>query len=843
MSSSASILPQTLQSITSIKLRELRKQRKGFETRRKKILEDIEDAKDEQARLRVLLTGWARMHTSNADMPLEEFQDLDIQHHGGLSVTNIRRFLEQSQYDPSIPSSLLRELEGDLYQNMDRISRKFDYADLYSRLLTEWLRSDATSRVEDIEMPEDNSAETAFEVLPDTQKTRLLQLSEKFESVVFSPGEVDVTEIEKLLDGLFSDEHCKRALSRIQDATRSFGKALVVNSAPFDQTSLRQCINGLLGSDLLSEQKKNTLHDFIQDEVVLTEIADVLNMRFADLEGWGWDADSGIPVEPRRQLNGKYRVVMNEDILQSIFLHYISMSWAIHFKEQLKNTIGNGQVWRKSLSLPKEEVARREYYLGNSCITQGVANAREDTYKRHFFMCQLPTSFDAKAGDYENDSDSRQKQPLNVKQLLLRTLATEVMVQRSLHGEVAIVQSDLQWFATSTSHSTVLAVLGFFGVQPLWISFFRRYLEAPLRMIRLEGSSTEVRVRKRGVPIGHVFQKLFGELIIFAMDLAVKQEAEILFYRLHDDLWLCGEPENCAKAWKTMQRCARILGLEFNMSKTGSVCLSEDVAKKDRILAILPEGKVAMGFLELDANTGEWIIDQRQVDAHIHQLQKQLAGCKSVFSWIQTWNSCIGRFFGHTFGQPANCFGRRHVDMILETHRRMQQKLFGPTSAGSSVTEHLKNLISEHFGVGDVPDAFLYFPEELGGLGLRNPFISLLVIRENLERDPPKKLLEFFDLEKEAYAIKKREFEALNEIERRSRMKKIWGSSSDLKKRYVTCGDDQSSNVSAPRPLHQKKNKLSVLSEACEGRTTFSRPHRRKIHAIQRIHSISRDYR
>lgn len=75
MSSSASILPQNLQSITSIKLRELRKQRKRFETRRKKILEDVEDAKDEQARLRILLTGWARLHTSNADMPLEEYLD------------------------------------------------------------------------------------------------------------------------------------------------------------------------------------------------------------------------------------------------------------------------------------------------------------------------------------------------------------------------------------------------------------------------------------------------------------------------------------------------------------------------------------------------------------------------------------------------------------------------------------------------------------------------------------------------------------------------------------------------------------------------------------------------
>lgn len=87
-------------------------------------------------------------------------------------------------------------------------------------------------------------------------------------------------------------------------------------------------------------------------------------------------------------------------------------------------------------------------------------------------MCQLPASLGAEEGDYEDDSDSRQKQPLNVKQLLLRTLGTEVMVQRSLHGEVALVQSDLQLFATSTSHSAVLAVLRFLGFSRSGYHFF-----------------------------------------------------------------------------------------------------------------------------------------------------------------------------------------------------------------------------------------------------------------------------------------------------------------------------------------------------------------------------------
>lgn len=125
----------------------------------------------------------------------------------------------------------MKELEGDLCRNMDCISRKFDYADIYSRLLTEWLRSDASSLV-DIDMPEDDSADSAFEVVPDTQKTRLLQLSEKFESVVFTPGEVDVTEVEELLNGLFPDKESKMALGYVWKATKDFGKTFLVIPHP-----------------------------------------------------------------------------------------------------------------------------------------------------------------------------------------------------------------------------------------------------------------------------------------------------------------------------------------------------------------------------------------------------------------------------------------------------------------------------------------------------------------------------------------------------------------------------------------------------------------------------------
>jgi len=94
-----------------------------------------------------------------------------------------------------------------------------------------------------------------------------------------------------------------------------------------------------LTNDLLSEKKKTTIGDFLRNKAVLTEIADVLSMRFANLQGWSREAEDGRPVEPRRQLNGKYRIMMNEDILQAILLHYVGVSWSIQFKSEFKYLI------------------------------------------------------------------------------------------------------------------------------------------------------------------------------------------------------------------------------------------------------------------------------------------------------------------------------------------------------------------------------------------------------------------------------------------------------------------------------------------------------------------------
>jgi hypothetical protein len=760
MSSTATALSQTLKSITITKIAKLEKQRISFANRKHDILDAVENAATNQReRVSILLSG-----VKELDLPLSS----------GTDLSNIQRWINQSDFDDSIPQSMLIGFEEQLRSLLDVQTRRLDLADLYSRLLREWLNS--SDEGEEI-VEEDGSLDGSFEVV---EKDRLKQLRDKFEAAVFTSLDTNSEEIQEYLNGLFESEEDGKALERLRREVGYLGSRAAA-PAPFDKHTLNWCIKGLLNNELLKDEKKAILEEFRKDEVARGEICDVLNMQYADLQNWSWDAgDDGLPVEPRRQANGKYRVMMDEDVLQAIFLHYIGMTWSCGIKPILCDLVRYTGIWNQSARLPQSEVDRRRYYLGGYRSQQeaegGLHSERLKMYQDDLFLSQLPTKVWEGAGGYDGDEDEDEgptrKSPKEIKQQLLRQLATELRVRQTLDGEAAIVQSDFRWFGTSLSHTTITSVLRFVGVPEHWVAFFKKFLEAPLNMSPVSDGisiSGQVRIRRRGVPIAHALEKFFGELVLFFMDLAVNQQAGTLLYRFHDDLWLCDQPERCANAWQTMEKFAKIMGLEFNLRKTGSVYLTTESADRDEdIAAKLPKGPVYVGFLVLDPETGNWILDQKEVDAHVGQLQKQLAKCTSILSWVRTWNSCIGRFFSHSFGEPANCFGKAHVDSILETHKRIQRQIFnGKDGNGNSVTSHLKGLIAERFGITDVLDAFIWMPEQLGGLGVRNPFISGFLVRDQVYSDPQKRLRQYLVQEKDEYENSKKEFEARGERGRR----------------------------------------------------------------------------
>ncbi|KAK6087808.1 hypothetical protein SCUP234_01447 [Seiridium cupressi] len=755
MAPPASVLSRTLQSISVTKTQEIEKQRARYEECKNGALEQADQfPNDPHKRI-------ARLARGLLDLYPEATHDQ--------KVKNIKYWLQQARYDASVPAEMLHAWEEVLRSKLEVQSRKLGLAHLYSQLVTEWMNP--ANPIGEVPVVDDAS----FEIV-DRQKERLQELCDKFERVVFEPLETDEVEIDLFMSDLFEGDEASKSLEGLRRQMQYAGESLMTRKNPFDIMTLKWCLRGLLAEDLLSDEKQVILRDFLENEMALKEIGDVLNMRYADFDSWQWQAGKdGIPILPRQQLNGKYRIWMDEDVLQAIFIEFVGIQCCIKVKPILRDLIDDSASWKWTTGTKPRTVdrLRRENYTNESLSRGNTVNLqRKSRYIDQFFLSQLPGSVNALgSGTYVNDGagsedEGDKKAVQNIKQELLRTIATEVLLGRRLSGSVVVIQSDLKWYATGLSHNTIFAVMRFFGLPDKLIAFYRKVIAAPLNMTPASDRNgpRDPKTRRRGVPMAHATEKFIGELILFVMDLVVNRETGLLLYRLHDDLFLCGEParhtRDVAGLW--------LLQLQPQLKTrtvTGSVYLTNDEISRDpSIQSSLPSGPVEIGHLLLDPKSGEWVIDQKQV---------------------QTWNSCIGQFFSHTFGEPAFCLGPKHLDSILETYEHMQTVLFSnaaestkgdhlgsDTAEPGNVVQYLKARIEERFGVSDIPNAFIFLPEQLGGLGVRNPFIPMLVLRESLcePHNSPQDIIEAWLIdEKETYLELKKSFYELPTVEDRLR--------------------------------------------------------------------------
>lgn len=753
MSSSFS---QTLNSITITKLQTLSKQHSDFASQKQQVLASVDAAAEPQEKVRLLVNGiksWRSADTTSTGSTSAASHSAYLE--------NIEKFLQQARHDPSIGISSLSEWESKLTKIFETEKVKFEYAELFGRLLTEWIGSanvEPSRKTKGAQVVGEGS-----EVMVDEyEKIGRKEMHEQrsiFESHVFTTKDTDTAAIKTYLDDLFSlSKDSIGQLTRARKTMKDYGEFLLKNTT-FTVYDLRLTIKSLLASNLSSNDKRHTLKEFSRNDAVLIEVADVLNMHLSSLTSWTWDTDA-VPVEMVRHLNGKYRIVMDEDILQAIFLEWLGMKWAVHFKAMFRK-IFESRAWKSSKQLSKTEIDRREYFLGekpNSHIPDELSSAtsieqmRQITQKVDFFMNQLQDDMDS-AGQAYDDSDSEDEEdqlsPTGTKQSLLHIMTTECLLNTVLHNRFTAVRSDFAWFGPSLSHSSLITVLEFFGVSKTWLTFFQKFLSAPLRFSS-DGPSAAIQVRKCGVPISHSLSDLFGEVLLFCMDYAVNQRADGLFlYRIHDDFWFWNEdPIVCAKAWNEMSKFSNLVGLEFNYDKTGSVSVGQPPHPD------LPLGTIKWGFLKFE-ESGRFVIDQSQVEIHITELKLQLAACdKSIFAWVQVYNKYVSSFFVNNFGSPpANCFGKRHVDMVIDTLEHIQLELF-PEHQGS-VTSYLADAVQERFGVQNIPIGWYYWPISMGGLGVKNPFIPLYAIRDNICVDPTTRFTQLEEKDEQQYISRK----------------------------------------------------------------------------------------
>jgi hypothetical protein len=710
-----------MQFITSIKLQELEKQRLAYEAHSEVIAAADAAGDDWVSRVEILLEGVRAWNGSGA---LPERGVVGSK----LDLRNLDLWLLQAKKDPSFHEDVLKGWAETLEIHIKHSRTRFDYAKLFGNLFNEWLSSGdsvtAGATVNEARMDTDVS-------FVEIGRKELHDQRDRLESIIFSNPNVDTEELFAYLTSLFADAAPANAFVQLRAEIEDFG--VILRTKVITSHDVRWTISSLLSSDLMTEEKRNTLKEFTENPAVLDEVASVLNMRLASLESWSWP-EGGLEIEMRRHLNGKYRAFTDPEILDGLFLQYLGISWQIKFKEVFRDVF-KSKAWKSALpAFPKAKIDNRSHFFGEDAAPQGIESHRQQDRENYFLVSQLP---DNTCSIPSYDDSSSPDSAVTTKQRLLHILLTECHLNTALHGTHTVLRTDLEWFGPSLPHDSIITVLAFFGVSQQWLDFFRTFLRAPLRF--KEEPSAELRTRERGTPISYALSGLCGEAILFVMDFAVNQRADGLFlYRLHDDIWLWDSySKKCVAAWQEMKRYASLAGMKFNDAKTGTACVN-GIVHPD-----LPSGDIRWGFLKFDSAEERFVIDQESVSEHIMELRRQLSATRSVFGMINAYNKYL-KFFTRNFaGRPAFCFGRELVDEAIDTLARIQKELFPGADGG--MVGHLRRMITDRFGVTNLPQGYFYFPISCGGLELHDPMIEYYAVRESLKCEPQK----FFVLAKD----------------------------------------------------------------------------------------------
>ena len=321
----SAVLTQSMHHITTTKLMALSKQQQRYEINKQRILDAAATQSTQAGKVKVLLDAF-ELHNINTP--------------ANFSTVNIRQFLEQSRHDPSVPLAVLKKWQTALEQALDVPSRRYEHASLFGRLVLEWLGKAGESPLSDAS----SSSQDHFEHVV---RKEMYDQRREWESIIFAEGSTSSpTAIKTYLNEIFgSTSKAKRMIKEPLDALREGMRSFKLGS--FDTSALQTSMTGMLEIDLLSEEKRKAMIDFRNNSAILQEIDDVLNMQIDALESWSWGGEEGIPVNVRRSLNGKYRVYMDEEILQALLLHFIGMKWATHFRMVFGAFFHSG-AWKQS---------------------------------------------------------------------------------------------------------------------------------------------------------------------------------------------------------------------------------------------------------------------------------------------------------------------------------------------------------------------------------------------------------------------------------------------------------------------------------------------------------------
>ncbi|KAH7129817.1 hypothetical protein B0J13DRAFT_132604 [Dactylonectria estremocensis] len=826
MATSGSVFSDTLQEITNTKLDELSKRRSRFELEKSTLLDSIRDEVDGVKRLGTLSSGVKQCFAITLDKTGKVITNQTKHVRLETELKNLDRFLGQARCDPSISAKMLDRWEQSLRSHLNTQSLKFQYASLYGQLVTEWLSGDKeeeTAAGDDVEMGEtfENVGDAAklesrmewekmvFETpnvneaalaryldhlfgAGDEEKKPILSALEKlreevsnFEAQMALPNQFDIYSLRWVIRGLHSSDLLS---DEKREVLKDFESNTIILNEIADVLNMRMSAlrSWAWCSDtpVMVEMRRKIsgiynihMHEDLLQAIFLQYIGVKWSVFFKRVfkefrrskDAWK-SPRKDIPKAAKQRLGYYLGPLSRSPCLQGSrarinFKKYF-MAQLLNDENQSTDT-ADGEVEAEYEQVAVASLKRKSSGSGKLASRATLGAKRHRKIANPAVMKAIAYGGDDDDNDTDDgdEDDDDNHNPMVLKQELLHLLSTEITINKRLYGEMTAFHSVFESWDPLLPHATICIVLKYLGVSETWLAFFARFLRAPLKFVD-DDKSAPTRTRRRGTPASHILSDMFGETTLFCLDFAVNQSTSgSPLWRIHDDVWFWSRDHGVAvQAWKTVGEFAKVTGTEINAAKTGTVRVSNNANETLTIDETLPVGEIRWGFLHLSPQSGRFEIDQVMVDAHIDELHKQLHDKpKSIFSFIQAWNTYAATFFTSNFGKAANCFGREHVDNMLATHERIQRDVFSrlPGEGGEKVTsiaEYLKKALRQRFGIEDVPDGYLYFPMELGGLDLQSPFISLLQIRDEVPKSPSDLLDALEQAEHDAYECSRTEF-------------------------------------------------------------------------------------
>ena len=349
---------------------------------------------------------------------------------------------------------------------------------------------------------------------------------------------------------------------------------------------------------------------------------------------------------------------------------------------------------------------------------------------------------------------------------LLKVLALESNVRQALDGSAHGFRAEIRSLNLSLPHQTILTVLEYMGVSEKWLSFFKRFLNAPLNIGPVVGGTTDVvRTRTAGVPAAHGFEVFFGEAVLFCLDLAVhhrtsSEKTTPYLYRRKYDCYFVGKQEQSEQARQQVDTFAKVMGLNINVN---------DLFAGETV-----------GFLRFGRNGPHRpaqskaisvTIDMGKVSSEAHRLKQELSSCSSVYGWVSKWNNTIGTV-SYIFGPICSIFGKRYYEAMIRAYNLIFEIVFD----GKTLTEHIRDLLptSVQRQVTNFPlEAFIHLPAAYGGLGVKTPYVALN-FAHLMPEDPSKQIKDYLDGEKEFYELALEGFRKLTTKQRAEKLDSIF---------------------------------------------------------------------